>query len=50
MDAAPLLEYFEPITRLLQEQNKDECFGWGQKWPDAIMKTLPANRCSMFLV
>ena len=28
MDAGPLMSYFEPITRWLQAQNRDEILGW----------------------
>ncbi|KFM75119.1 Angiotensin-converting enzyme, partial [Stegodyphus mimosarum] len=28
MDAKPLLEYFEPLIKWLQEQNKNETIGW----------------------
>lgn len=49
MNAQPLVRYFEPLRKWLTVQNEGECFGWGEKWPERVMKTLPLNRCSLHL-
>lgn len=46
MNADALIEYFEPLYKYLQEKNHDECFGWGQDWPDEVLLKVSRPRCS----
>jgi peptidyl-dipeptidase A len=49
MDAGALVEYFKPLMDWLNETNtrNNECYGWGQDWPDFY--DLPEPRCGKYM-
>ncbi|KRZ19553.1 Propionyl-CoA carboxylase alpha chain, mitochondrial [Trichinella pseudospiralis] len=45
LSVEPLKEYFQPLMDWLREQNKNECFGWGHRWPEPVQSKLMKPRC-----
>lgn len=43
MDAGPILEYFQPLLKWLQEQNKGNPVGW--KSQDSLSCPVPTSSC-----
>ncbi|KRX52995.1 Propionyl-CoA carboxylase alpha chain, mitochondrial [Trichinella sp. T9] len=48
LSVEPLKEYFQPLMDWLREENKNECFGWGRRWPEHVQSTLMKPRCGAF--